>query len=161
MTGLTAITNRQSVATGARMARQTLTYQGDTVVNTKPKLDGFTHATAQKILAQHKSSTAEHRFNERLPIEVSAVINFDMHAVIGTLRDISANGCFIEIDPSELPVRNTLELAMSVQTRSGETRYYRLPVLVRRVTENGAAVSFNDLGREMYFTLAETVQANQ
>ena len=128
-------------------------------IRPKSKIDGFTHATAQKILARHKGSDTEHRFNERLPIEISAVINYDMHAVIGTLRDISANGCFIEIDPSELPVRNTLELAMSVQTRSGETRYYRLPVLVRRVTENGAAVSFNELGREMYFTLAETVQA--
>lgn len=130
-------------------------------MNAKPKIDGFTHATARKILAQHKSANAEHRYNERLPVEVSAVINFDMHAVIGTLRDISANGCFIEIDPTELPVSNKLELAMSVQTRSGEARNYRLPVLVRRVTDDGAAVSFDDMGREMYFTLAETVEVSQ
>lgn len=130
-------------------------------MSAKPKIDGYTHATARKILAMHKSANAEHRYNERLPVEVSAVINFDMHAVIGTLRDISANGCFIEIDPTELPVSNKLELAMSVQTRSGETRNYRLPVLVRRVTDDGAAVSFDDVGREMYFTLAETVEVSQ
>jgi hypothetical protein len=130
-------------------------------VKLKPKIDGFTHATAQKILAMHRRSAGENRFNERLPVSVSAVINYGMHAVIGTLRDISANGCFIEIDPAELPVRNTLELAMSVQTRSGETRNYRLPVLVRRVTEDGAAVSFDDRGREMYFVLAEAVQTTQ
>ena len=130
-------------------------------MNAKPKIDGYTHATARKILAMHKNSSSERRFNERLPIEVSAVINYDMHAVIGTVRDISANGCFIEADPAELPLRNTLELAMSVQTRSGETRYYRLPVVIRRVTENGAGVSFNELGREMYFNLAETVQVAQ
>jgi len=128
-------------------------------MSAKPKIDGFTHANARKILARHRNSNAEHRFNERLPVQISAVINYDMHAVIGTLRDISANGCFIEIDPTELPVRNTLELAMSVQTRNGETHHYRLPVLVRRVTEDGAAVSFNDQGREMYFTLAKSIQA--
>lgn len=130
-------------------------------MNTKPKIDGYTHATARKILAMHKSSNSERRFNERLPIEVSAVINYDMHAVIGTVRDISANGCFIEADPTELPLRHSLELSMSVQSRSGETRFYRLPVVIRRVTENGAAVSFNDLGREMYFTLAETIPTRQ
>ncbi|MEK6550620.1 MAG: PilZ domain-containing protein [Pseudomonadota bacterium] len=130
-------------------------------MNTKPKIDGYTHATARKILAMHKSSNSERRFNERLPIEVSAVINYDMHALIGTVRDISANGCFIEADPTELPLRHSLELSMSVQSRSGETRCYRLPVVIRRVTENGAAVSFNDLGREMYFTLAETIPTRQ
>jgi hypothetical protein len=98
----------------------------------------------------------ERRNNQRMPTEMSAVLNFDSHAQICTLRDISPTGAFIETDPAELPLSRSVELGMSVETRNGP-KYYRLPVVIRRITEDGAGVSFGDLERETFFNLVDLV----
>lgn len=112
-----------------------------------PATDSGTHPDGQ---------ADERRTNQRMPTEMSAVLNFDTHAQICTVRDISPTGAFIETDPAELPLSRSVELGMSVVTRNG-TKYYRLPVLIRRVTEGGAGVSFGDIERETYFNLVDLV----
>lgn len=106
--------------------------------------------------AQTDSTTDERRINQRMPTEMSAVLNFDTHAQICTVRDISPTGAFIETDPEELPLTRSVELGMSVETKNGP-KYYRLPVLIRRITEDGAGVSFGDVERETYFNLVDLV----
>jgi hypothetical protein len=106
--------------------------------------------------AQSDQMTDERRTNQRVPTEMSAVLNYSSHAQICTVRDISPTGAFIETDPAELPLSRSIELGMSVETRNG-TQYYRLPVLIRRITESGAGVSFGDVGGETYFNLVDLV----
>jgi hypothetical protein len=98
----------------------------------------------------------ERRTNQRVPTEMSAVLNYNTHAQICTVRDISPTGAFIETDPADLPLSRAIELGMSVETRNGP-QYYRLPVLIRRVTDNGAGVSFGDIERDTYFNLIDLV----
>jgi hypothetical protein len=113
-------------------------------------------APATNPEAQPDRHDDERRNNQRMPIEMSAVLNYNSHAQFCTVRDISPTGAFIETDPSELPLSRTVELGMSIETRNG-TKYYRLPVLIRRVTEGGAGVSFGDIERETYFNLVDLV----
>lgn len=106
--------------------------------------------------ADESGPESDRRDNQRVPTEMSAVLNYDMHALICTVKDISPTGAFIEADPAELPQSRSIELGMQVDTKNGP-KYYRLPVLIRRVTENGAGVSFGDVDREAYFNLVDLV----
>jgi hypothetical protein len=131
-------------------------YMGKTITSVEELGAPTKIAPAAEPNARNERRTDERRINQRMPTEMSAVLNFNSHAQICTVRDISPTGAFIETDPSELPLSRSVELGMSVETREG-TKYYRLPVLIRRVTEDGAGVSFGDVERETYFNLVDLV----
>lgn len=99
----------------------------------------------------------ERRENQRIPVVIDAVLNYREHALICTLRDISLNGAFVEVPPDDLPYTNSpVELALNV-TRNGTARHCRIPARIRRITDNGAAVSFGDVGMDAYSSLVSIV----
>ncbi len=99
----------------------------------------------------------ERRDNERLPVAWDAVLNYQQHAVICTIRDISLNGAFVETMPDELPTRNaSIELGFSVQ-HNGASRYLRIPGKIAYITDDGAGVRFSNVGMEVYKDLVEAV----
>jgi hypothetical protein len=108
------------------------------------------------VSSAEEPGAEDRRINQRVATDMSAVLNYDMHALICTVKDISPTGAFIETDPAELPLSRSIELGMQVETKEGP-KYYRLPVLIRRVTENGAGVSFGDVEGEAYFNLVDLV----
>ena len=75
------------------------------------------------------------------------------------MRDISLGGAFIAAEPDLLPYAGTVELNFSAPAKSvrGELR---LQATIERTTEQGAAVSFGDVGRDAYFQLVDIVTSN-
>jgi hypothetical protein len=98
----------------------------------------------------------ERRINGRHPVELDAVLNYSSRALICTVRDVSVSGAFIETDPEDLPLVPQVELSVSIPTKEG-IRYHRVPVVIRRLTDKGAGVSFGDIDREAYMSLTELV----
>ncbi|HYM47506.1 MAG TPA: PilZ domain-containing protein [Burkholderiaceae bacterium] len=100
---------------------------------------------------------AERRENNRIPVGVDVVLNYREHALICTLRDISLNGAFLEAPPDDLPYTNSSgELALTV-TKGGQSKHCRIPARISRITDNGAAVSFSDVGLDAYSSLVSIV----
>jgi hypothetical protein len=98
----------------------------------------------------------ERRINPRMPVELNAVLNYDSRAVICTVRDISVSGAFLETDPSELPLTPAVELTVNLPTTEG-VRLHRVPILIRRLGDEGAGVSFGEMDRDAYFGLVDYV----
>jgi hypothetical protein len=99
----------------------------------------------------------ERRENLRLPVELDAVLNFEQHAIICTIRDMSPKGAFLETPPEELPVSSApIEIGFTVNAK-GESLYYRLPARIRRLTNNGVGISFGEVGLDDYFNLVDLV----
>lgn len=99
---------------------------------------------------------SDKRTNPRQAVEFDAVLNYESHAVICTVRDISVGGAFLETDPSELPITPQVEISMSIPTREG-VRFHRMPVLIRRVSDRGAGISFSHVDQDAYFSLTDLV----
>jgi hypothetical protein len=100
---------------------------------------------------------SERRGNQRVPVILDVVLNYREHALICTMRDISLEGAFVEAPPEELPFANSsVEIAMTVM-RGGESKHCRLPARIRRVSDDGAAISFRDLERDAYSNLVSIV----
>jgi hypothetical protein len=98
--------------------------------------------------------STERRKSPRLPVALDVVLNHRAQSVICTVRDISLGGAFVDADPELLPYAGTIELCFSLP--SGATRnFVRLPASIQRVTDNGAAITFGDLGGEVYFQLVD------
>jgi hypothetical protein len=103
----------------------------------------------------------ERRNNSRMPMAIDAVVNHHACAVICTIKDISVTGAFLEAPPDDLPYSGgQVELALTV-TSKGQPKSYRLPAIIRRVTDSGVGVSFNDVNREAYFGLVDLVFPGQ
>jgi hypothetical protein len=98
----------------------------------------------------------ERRNNSRMPIELDAVVNYQASAVICTIKDISVTGAFIEASPEDLPFSGKVELALTLNSK-GQARSYRLPAVIRRVSDRGVAVSFSDIDKDAYFSLVDLV----
>ncbi|KPK47246.1 MAG: hypothetical protein AMJ84_05105 [Acidithiobacillales bacterium SM23_46] len=99
----------------------------------------------------------ERRENQRLPVEFDAVLNYQQHAIICTVRDISLNGAFVETMPDSLPTRNThVEIGFSVLT-NGQNRYLRIPGRIAYIKDNGAGVRFSEVGMDAYMNLVDMV----
>jgi hypothetical protein len=98
----------------------------------------------------------ERRINPRTPVELDAVLNYDSRAVICTVRDISVSGAFLETDTSELPFKESVELSVNLPTEKG-MRSHRVPILIRRRSDNGAGVAFGELDKDAYYNLLEFV----
>lgn len=100
---------------------------------------------------------SERRENNRIPVTFDVVLNYREHALICTLKDISLNGAFLEAAPDDLPYTNSdVELAVTVN-RGGQAKYCRIPARISRITENGAAISFSDVGMDAYSSLVSIV----
>lgn len=101
----------------------------------------------------------ERRESPRLPLSLDVVLNHHDQVIVGTLRDVSMNGAFIDADPDIMPYGGMVELGFSVPAK-GETKYFRLYATIRRVTQVGTAVSFGDVGREAFFNLVDMYTAS-
>jgi hypothetical protein len=100
---------------------------------------------------------SERRENQRIPVALDVVLNYREHALICTLRDISLTGAFVEATPDDLPYTNAnVELALTLQSQ-GQPKYCRIPARIARISEQGAAISFEDLGMETYSSLVSIV----
>jgi hypothetical protein len=99
----------------------------------------------------------ERRDSQRVPVVIDAVLNYQAQVMICTVRDISLNGAFIEGMPQGLPYFNApVELGLTLSA-GGETKQHRIPAKIRRITDNGAGVSFGDVGMDAYFSLVNLV----
>jgi|SRR6266566_4609885 len=106
---------------------------------------------------EHKAGMSERRENQRIPVALDVVLNYREHALICTLRDISLNGAFVEAEPDDLPYTNSpVELGFTL-TKDGNAQYCRITARISRVTGNGAAVSFSDVGMDAYSSLVSIV----
>jgi hypothetical protein len=97
----------------------------------------------------------ERRKNLRLPVSLDVVLNHRAQSVVCTIRDISLGGAFVDAEPELLPYAGAVELSFSVPTDSGGC--LRLSASIRRVTSNGAAVSFGEMGHQAYFRLVDLI----
>jgi hypothetical protein len=95
----------------------------------------------------------ERRVNPRLPLALDVVLNHHSQAVVCTTRDISVTGAFVTADRELLPYGGTIELGISL---AAEPHHVRVPAKIQRVTDEGAAVVFGDVGRDVYFQLVES-----
>ncbi|MBI3898000.1 MAG: PilZ domain-containing protein [Gammaproteobacteria bacterium] len=98
--------------------------------------------------------TTERRESPRVPVTLDVVLNHHANSVICTTRDISVGGAFIEAERDMLPHGGTVELGLSLPA-SRDQQYVRLPAVIQRVTDEGAAVTFGDVGRDVYFQLVD------
>jgi hypothetical protein len=97
----------------------------------------------------------ERRKNLRLPVSLDVVLNHRTQSVVCTIRDISLGGAFVDAEPELLPYGGMVELSFSRPTDSGG--HLRLPASIRRVTSNGAAVSFGEMGHQAHFQLVDLI----
>lgn len=99
----------------------------------------------------------ERRDSQRVPVAIDAILNYQAQVMVCTVRDISLNGAFIEGMPEGLPYFNApVELGIAL-SNGGETKQYRIPAKIRRITEKGAGLSFGDVGMDAYFSLVNLV----
>ena len=92
----------------------------------------------------------------RLPVSLDVVLNHRAQSVICTMRDISLGGAFIDAEPELLPYAGLVELNFSLPVGS-DASLVRLSATIQRVTDNGAAVSFSDMGGDIYCRLVDWV----
>lgn len=102
---------------------------------------------------------SERRTSRRLPVSVDVVLNHRSQSVIGTMRDISLGGAFISAEPELLPFGGIVELNFSVP-KGPVSESLKLSAAIERTSEQGAAVSFGDVGRDAYFKLVDFVFDN-
>lgn len=98
----------------------------------------------------------ERRQSPRVPVSFDVVLNHRAQSLVCTMRDISLGGAFIDADPELLPYAGLIELSFSLPLRNGSS-FVRLPATIHRVTEDGAAVTFGDVGSELYFQLVDMI----
>jgi hypothetical protein len=99
----------------------------------------------------------ERRDSQRVPVEIEAVLNYQAQVMICKVRDISLNGAFIEGVPEGLPYFNApVELGLTLNA-GGEIKQHRIPAKIQRLADNGAGLSFGDVGMDAYFSLVSLV----
>lgn len=98
----------------------------------------------------------ERRQSRRRPVALSAALNHREQSVICTLRDISLEGAFLDVEPDLLPCGSILELNFHLP-RGAELDYVSVPATIQRTSEHGAAVRFGDVGRDAYFNLVDLI----
>lgn len=96
----------------------------------------------------------ERRQSIRVPVSLDVVLKHRAQSVICTMRDVSLRGAFIDAEPELLPYAGTVELSFSLPSDM-EPGYVRVPATIQRITGDGAAVAFGDLGGDVYFRLVD------
>ncbi len=99
----------------------------------------------------------DRRLGPRRWVQVSAIIN---HNRVGMtrcrLRDISLEGAFVDTGKRILEQGDSVELVLKV--RAGKhSQHCRVPAKVARVSDEGAALVFDDPDEELYRTLFDIV----
>lgn len=97
------------------------------------------------MITTSSASTIEHRFNQRLPLNMDVVI-FRNHIpiAVGKIRDISSNGMGIESEIGNLKRFCLLEVEVSVN-QSPKLAYHRISGVVVHHGSNGFGLLFKDL----------------
>ena len=98
----------------------------------------------------------ERRKCRRLPVTLDVVLNHRAQTVVGTMRDISLEGAYLDLEPELLPYAGVVELAFSLPSETA-CNPIRLSAMIERTTNTGAAVRFGDIGRDAYFQLVDWV----
>lgn len=99
----------------------------------------------------------ERRKSPRLAVALDVVLKHRAQSVVCTMRDISLSGTFVSAEPELLPYAGLVELSFSLPVKDAAPAYVRLPATIQRVTEDGAAVTFGEMGGEVYFRLVDLV----
>ncbi len=101
--------------------------------------------------------SANRRTGPRRLADVKAMVTHERLGLTRCkLRDISLEGAFIETDGFVLSKNTEVDLVLRI--RSGEKRKHcRVPARVARVTQNGAALAFDDLDEPVYRALFDIV----
>ena len=99
----------------------------------------------------------DRRLGPRRWAQVSAMISHNRLGMVRCrLRDISLEGAFVETGKRILEQDDSVELVLKV--RSGErSQHCRVPAKVARVSDEGAALVFDDPDEELYRTLFDIV----
>lgn len=85
---------------------------------------------------------------------LDVVLNHRTQSVICTTRDISLGGAFLSADRDLLPHGGSVELGISLPA---PPHHIRVPATIQRITDDGAAIVFSDVGRDIYFHLIDLV----
>jgi PilZ domain len=74
----------------------------------------------------------------------------------GKTRDVSLGGLFVETSAWCLPIPTEVHLALALPV-AGATRHYRVPARMVRQTENGAGLTFTDVGIDTLHALRKAI----
>ena len=103
----------------------------------------------------------DRRLGPRRWAHVTAMINHNRLGMCRcTLRDISLEGAFVETAGQILDQDERVELVLKV--RAGDhNQHCRVPATVARVSDEGAALVFDDPDEELYRTLFDIVHIHR
>lgn len=104
----------------------------------------------------------ERRDTQRIPIALDTILQFqDKNYRRSNTRDISLDGAFIEASGGSFD-KNQQQLEIAIRLPIGdESRFHRFGAQVVRVTEKGAAVTFEKIDTESYAALLDLVFSRQ
>jgi hypothetical protein len=99
----------------------------------------------------------DRRMGPRRWAHVTAMINHNRLGMARCrLRDISLEGAFVEIGKRILEQDDIVELVLKVRA-GAHHRHCRVPAKVARVSDEGAALVFDDPDEQLYRTLFDIV----
>ncbi|MBI3897819.1 MAG: PilZ domain-containing protein [Gammaproteobacteria bacterium] len=103
----------------------------------------------------------ERRWGTRKPVEVNVVIdNQPMSLLPGQIGDVSIGGLFVKTEATALRMNAPVELVLLLDTE-GNTRVYRLPAIVVRLTGDGAGLMFDQYDVTAFRTLVMLLLSRQ
>jgi hypothetical protein len=96
----------------------------------------------------------EHRWNFRVPVQTRVSIRRRwFRSTVGTTKDISFEGMYVETPAARELVNNTVQVAIPVSTHMRPT-VIKVPGLVVRSTDNGVGLLLADYDDEIFQRLA-------
>ena len=96
----------------------------------------------------------EHRWNFRVPVQTRVSIRRRwFRSTVGTTRDISFEGMYVETPAAQELVNNTVQVAIPLNTHTRPT-VIEVPGLVVRGTDNGVGLLLADYDDEIFQRLA-------
>lgn len=100
----------------------------------------------------------EHRWTERKPVRVNAVLRYDdLGLVTGKLRDLSFGGAYVETSAASFLPRNALvQVVLAEPSASGATLTHLRAVVARRAVD-GIGMMFTDLDPDTLVTLRRVI----
>lgn len=101
----------------------------------------------------------KYRTTVRTEIPLQVFINYDSKRAVATkVRDLSTEGAFIEMSPTELPEGAQVETVLRYYMDDKPIEY-RLPASVVRVTSDGIGLKFDSYDDETYTRLVNLLCA--
>lgn len=101
----------------------------------------------------------ERRGCPRIPAVIDSEIHYQNLSYPCKVRNISLSGAYIHIRSGSFRLNDKIELGVpSYHAPSGMTQ--QLSGSVKRITEDGAGIKFDQLEKKAYFTLVDLVYAS-